>query len=69
MLVLSRRLNQSVRIGDEITLKVIAVQGNHVRIGIAAPRGVSVDREEIWLRKQREKPSGGGPFPATPEVA
>jgi carbon storage regulator len=69
MLILSRRLNQTVRIGDEITLKVIAVEGNHVRIGIAAPRDVSVDREEIWLRKRRERPSTGGPFPATPEIA
>ncbi len=67
MLVLSRRLNQIVRIGDQITLKVISVQGNHVRIGIAAPRDVSVDREEVWRRKQQESLSTASPVPGTPD--
>jgi carbon storage regulator len=44
-----------LRIGDEIEVTVMAVNGSQVRIGIKAPRNVAVDREEIALRKQRER--------------
>jgi carbon storage regulator len=55
MLILTRRVDEVVRIGDEISIKVIAVRGNQVQIGIAAPKEIPVNREEIWLRKQAEK--------------
>ena len=55
MLVLTRRAGESVRIGDDIEITVMAVNGGQVRIGIKAPRDVVVDREEIAQRKQRER--------------
>ena len=69
MLVLSRRINETVHIGDNITLRVISIQGSHVRIGIAAPREVAVDREEVWQRKRQERIANADPVPATPEVS
>ena len=50
MLVLTRRLNESVRIGDDVEVTVIEVRGDQVRLGIAAPRGITVHRKEIWLQ-------------------
>jgi carbon storage regulator len=55
MLVLTRRTGETLRIGDEIEVTVMAVNGSQVRIGIKAPRNVAVDREEIAVRKQRER--------------
>lgn len=52
MLVLSRRPNESIRIGADIQIKCLGVHGNQVRLGIAAPDGVVVDREEIYLSKR-----------------
>jgi carbon storage regulator len=57
MLILSRRTGESVRIGDDVEVTVMAVNGSQVRIGIKAPRNVAVDREEIAERKQRERDS------------
>lgn len=57
MLVLSRQRGESIRIGDDIVITVVDIRGDKVRIGIAAPREVSVDRGEIWERKQHEKPA------------
>ena len=54
MLVLTRKLNQSIMIG-EIEVTRVEVHGDSVRLGIAAPRGVVVDRKEIWLEKQQGK--------------
>lgn len=59
MLVLCRRTSESFLIGDEVTVTVLAVKGNQVRFGIAAPRDVSVDRQEVWERKQEQE--GGAP--------
>ena len=56
MLALSRKIGESIIIMDgQIEIKVLDVQGSQVRLGIAAPRDVSVDREEIYLLKQKEK--------------
>ncbi|MBX7162022.1 MAG: carbon storage regulator CsrA [Acidimicrobiia bacterium] len=54
MLVLTRKPNQSINIGDDIVVTVIEVRGDQVRIGIEAPRHVGVQREEIYLQIQAE---------------
>ena len=59
MLILTRRIGESVVIGDDIKLTVLGVKGSQVRLGIDAPKTVSVHREEIYERIQsEEKPSG-----------
>jgi carbon storage regulator len=55
MLILTRRAGQTLRIGEDVEVTVMAVNGAQVRIGIKAPRNVIVDREEIAERKRREK--------------
>jgi carbon storage regulator len=55
MLILTRRTGESLRIGDDVEVTVMAVNGSQVRIGIKAPRNVAVDRQEIAERKQRER--------------
>jgi carbon storage regulator len=59
MLILTRRVGESVMIGKDVTVTVLGVKGNQVRIGINAPKDVSVHREEIFQRIQGEQ-SGGG---------
>jgi carbon storage regulator len=54
MLILTRRTGEVVRIGDDIEVTVLGVNGSQVRIGINAPRAVVVDREEVAMRKQLE---------------
>lgn len=54
MLVLSRRLGETLIIGDDVKISVLGISGNQVRIGIEAPREVSVHREEIYNRIQEE---------------
>jgi carbon storage regulator len=55
MLILTRRTGETLRIGEDVEVTVMAVNGSQVRIGIKAPRNVAVDREEIAERKQRER--------------
>ena len=52
MLILTRRVGESLMVGEEITVTVLGVKGNQVRIGVNAPRDVSVHREEIFNRIQ-----------------
>jgi carbon storage regulator len=54
MLVLTRRLNQSIKIGDNIEVTVIEVRGDQVRIGVSAPKEVSVHRNEVYLQIQQK---------------
>ncbi len=55
MLILTRKIGESLMIGEEVTVTVMDVKGNQVRIGIAAPKDVAVHREEIYDRVQAEK--------------
>jgi len=55
MLVLTRKSNQSIMIGDEIEVSVLAIMGEKVRIGIEAPRSVPVFRKEVYLEIQQER--------------
>lgn len=61
MLILTRRVGETVMIGDEVTVTVLGVKGNQVRIGVNAPRDVAVHREEIYERIKREEQSAGRP--------
>jgi len=55
MLILTRRVHETIMVGDDIRITVLGVSGLQVRIGIAAPKGVEVHREEIYNRIQAEK--------------
>ena len=62
MLILTRRIGEKLIIGENVTVAVLSVKGNQVRIGIDAPRDVTVNREEIYQRilKEREALKGNG---------
>jgi carbon storage regulator len=63
MLILTRRVGETVMIGDEVTVTVLGVKGNQVRIGVNAPKHVAVHREEIYDRIKKEQ---GGPTDENP---
>jgi carbon storage regulator len=54
MLILTRRVGETVMIGDGITVTVLEVKGNQIRLGIQAPKEIPVHREEVYLRLQEE---------------
>jgi carbon storage regulator len=64
MLILSRRPGESLAIGDEITITVVGVSGNQIRLGIVAPRDVRVLREEIYKTLQEENNAAATPLEA-----
>jgi carbon storage regulator len=61
MLILTRRPQESIRLGARIRITILGFKGNQVRIGIEAPTDVSIDREEVWERKQQERRSMPAP--------
>lgn len=65
MLILTRRVGETLMIGDDVTVTVLGVKGNQVRIGVNAPKDVSVHREEIYERIKKEQQQGltGGEKP------
>lgn len=69
MLILTRRVGETLMIGDEVTVTVLGVKGNQVRIGVAAPKNVAVHREEIYDRIQAEQQGDGGESRSTPAPA
>ena len=72
MLILTRRVGETLVIGDDVTVTVLGVKGNQVRIGVEAPKHISVHREEIYERIQREKAQateGGTAATDTPPVS
>ncbi|BBM02480.1 carbon storage regulator CsrA [Microbulbifer sp. GL-2] len=58
MLILKRRTGENLRIGTSVSVTVLEVKGNQVKIGISAPKSLSVHREEIYKRVQREQVAG-----------
>lgn len=55
MLILTRRIGETVKIGDDIDVTVLGVKGNQIRVGINAPQDVAVHREEIYQKIQQEQ--------------
>lgn len=67
MLILTRRVGETIVIGDDVIITVLGIKGNQVRIGINAPKDVSVHREEIYQRIQQEKNTTQTTAAAKPE--
>jgi carbon storage regulator len=69
MLILTRRAGETVMIGSDITITVLGVKGNQVRLGINAPKDVAVHREEIYERIQSEQAAEGSADQNDPKTA
>lgn len=61
VLVLTRRTNEKIRIGDNVILTILEVRGDQVRLGIEAPRSVGVHREEVWVEMQAQNIAAASP--------
>lgn len=69
MLILTRRIGETLNIGDDIQVTVLGVKGNQVRLGVNAPKTVPVHREEIYQRIKKEKEAGQDAAPLQRSVA
>jgi carbon storage regulator len=69
MLILTRRVGETVMIGNDVTVTVLGVKGNQVRVGVNAPRDVAVHREEIFERIKREEQDGNVAAPSASRPA
>jgi carbon storage regulator len=61
MLILTRRVTESLKIGNDVTVTIIGIKGNQVRVGVSAPKDVAVHREEIFERIRSENEDNGRP--------
>lgn len=61
MLILTRRIGETLMVGDDVTVTVLGIKGNQVRLGVNAPKDVAVHREEIYQRIQKEKADEDSP--------
>lgn len=66
MLILTRRVGETLMVGDDVTVTVLGVKGNQVRIGVNAPKDVAVHREEIYDRIRKENEGGDAGKPDEP---
>lgn len=66
MLVLSRKKNETIIIDDQITVTIVEIRGDKVKLGIEAPPSVSVDRREVWEAKRRNNPANHPMNPSNP---
>ena len=67
MLILTRKSGEAIRIGDHVTLKIMEIRGGQVRIGIEAPRDISVHREEVFEQARRQNQRAAQSSPTDPE--
>ena len=58
MLVLSRKENEVIRVGDQVVIRIVEIRSDKVRVGIEAPGDVAVHRQEVWLAIKREESQG-----------
>jgi carbon storage regulator len=68
MLILTRRRTESLKIGDDVTVTILGVKGQQVRIGVSAPKSIAVHREEIYDRIRRERPGNWQGQPETEQL-